>query len=128
MNDNLTLTRTTTGKFGTFGVLSWGSSPLCCTLERPWLDNQIKMSCIPPGSYKVTKYTSPKHGRCYWLHDVPGRSSILIHSGNDLSHTQGCILVGQSFCPAGIIRSRQALESLLELTPNTFTLTVKDIS
>lgn len=123
---SLTLTRCVNGKFGAFGCLTWGASPMCVTLERPWLDNQRNVSCIPAGTYRCTKYRSEKFDDCVYVHDVPGRDGILIHAGNVIADTEGCILVGKSFSPAGILKSRQALSDLLVLLPSTFNLTIKD--
>jgi len=65
------------------------------TLERPWLDNKTGVSCIPkPGTYHAILRRSPHLGITYWLHDVPDRSFILIHSGNIVAHVQGCIMLG----------------------------------
>lgn len=84
---------------------------ICKTLELPWLENKRSVSCIPEGKYRVTKEKPIPHDdpstdedesggriyRNYWhfrLHNVPGRSGILIHRGQVPSHSQGCILVG----------------------------------
>jgi hypothetical protein len=65
------------------------------TLERPWLGNQRGVSCFPtPGTYHAIIRRSPHLGITYWLHDVPDRSFILIHSGNVVAHVQGCIALG----------------------------------
>ena len=65
------------------------------TLERPWLDNKTGVSCIPsPGVYHAKLRKSPHLGITYWLHDVPDRQFILIHSGNVVAHVQGCIVLG----------------------------------
>jgi hypothetical protein len=86
---------------GTPGVLvseSFG----CRTLELPWLDNTPKRSCIPAGVYRCAVVNSPRFGRVYGVQAVPGRSHILIHSGNwagqipqRRTHVQGCILLGE---------------------------------
>ena len=62
------------------------------TLERPWLDNQPNISCIPAGHYKFTRDT---HGRFQWFMvlDVPNRTNIEFHTGTKPTHSQGCILV-----------------------------------
>jgi len=65
------------------------------TLELPWLNNQRRVSCIPEGTYKAIPHTSPKFGKTLWLQTVPGRSEILIHSGNFTRDTLGCILPGK---------------------------------
>jgi len=64
------------------------------SLELPWRDNNVRVSCIPDGTYKVIQHTSPKFGWCLWLQDVPGRSEILIHQGNYTRQIHGCILPG----------------------------------
>ncbi len=70
------------------------------TLERPWLNNKANKSCIPAGVYKaqwLERSGSGKYKRVWHLQDVPGRSGILIHSGNLVRHTLGCILPGMKF-------------------------------
>lgn len=67
----------------------------CYTLEDPWINNAPNISCIPEGQYFVKLLYSPHFGRPYpHILGVPGRSGILIHSGNTDSDTQGCVLVG----------------------------------
>lgn len=62
------------------------------TLERPWLNNQTSISCIPAGHYKFTRDT---HGRFQWFRvlDVPNRTNIEFHPGTKPEHSKGCILV-----------------------------------
>jgi hypothetical protein len=75
----------------------------CHTLELPWRDNQRSISCIPPGEYLAKTRQSPRFGLTYHVKEVPGRSYILIHSGNwagDVnkgfkSHVNGCLLLGK---------------------------------
>ncbi|MGL5785138.1 MAG: DUF5675 family protein [Alphaproteobacteria bacterium] len=100
--------RLQTGPHGTFGllVLPGLDSPIV-TAELPWRGNVRSASCIPPGTYACTRVRSPRFGRVYGLHDVPGRSAILIHRGNfagDViesalldSDSRGCILAGLRF-------------------------------
>lgn len=63
-------------------------------LELPWLDNEVRKSCIPPGTYKCVKRWSKKYAQHWHVKDVQGRTLILIHAGNFYTHTLGCILVG----------------------------------
>jgi len=100
----------------TLGVLNH-EGHLYTTLERPYLNNQRNISAIPAGLYRLTKYHSPKFGNCFWVHDVPNRSSILIHAGNHVSDTRGCILIGQGYNHDGIINSSIALKLLYINTP-----------
>lgn len=86
------------------------------TLELPYLDNKQNISCIPPATYKLIKYYSPKFGECFKLENVRNRTNILIHSGNNLLHTQGCILIGNQINNNGIVMdSKNALIKLLNL-------------
>src|SRR5690606_274250 len=65
---------------------------LCHTIELPWLDNQVRISCIPEGTYRLTKRYSEKFRHHILLNDVPGRSYILIHPANDARRElAGCI-------------------------------------
>lgn len=95
------LLRIKTGDSGTFGkLLAPGFT--CFTGELPWRDNRRKVSCIPPGTYNVALRMSPKFGRVYEIKGIPGRSYVLLHSGNfsgDVSlgytsHVEGCVLLG----------------------------------
>jgi len=65
------------------------------TLERPWLNNQVSISCIPAGIYKFKRDT---HGRFQWfrLLDVPNRTHIEMHEGTKPEHSEGCILMSKT--------------------------------
>src|SRR5690348_9902621 len=83
---------------------------ICKVLELPWKNNQRSISCFPEGEYLVT-YSEPvlqddpntevdesggRHPRPYAhyiIHDVPGRSGILVHVGTDIKDSLGCQLV-----------------------------------
>lgn len=96
----------------------------CKTLELPWRENKRQLSCIPTGKYKVTKWNSPKFGACFKIHDVEGRTNILIHAGNYKRQTLGCILVGARFKDldgdriTDITESKKTLNELLDLLPS----------
>lgn len=64
------------------------------TLERPWLDNQFSVSCIPEGEYIVER---DHYGRFqyYRLKGTEPRTSIEMHGGVYPHHSEGCILLGQ---------------------------------
>jgi hypothetical protein len=54
-------------------------------------------TAIPAGRYKVGIYFWLKHKKeVPILIDVPGFTGILIHTGTNPKHTEGCILVGQN--------------------------------
>ena len=97
---------------GTFGRLYDGAeTELCRIVERPWKENQKKISCIPVGKYKLNFYPYgkkfyPKYKKLFAkqgnergmiiLEDVPGRTHILIHRGNYPTDSWGCLLVNKS--------------------------------
>jgi len=91
-------------------------------LERPWLNNQSNISCIPAGSYKcgyLERSASGKYKGVYIIEDVHGRVGILIHNGNLVIHTHGCLLIGNrrgylSGKPA-VLSSRTALGEFMNL-------------
>jgi hypothetical protein len=66
------------------------------TLERPWLENKPCVSCIPLGDYNIEQWNSENHPKTFHVMDVENRSYILIHSGNLVKHSKGCILLGMS--------------------------------
>lgn len=72
----------------------------CVTLELPWKDNKNSISCIPAGSYKARfRYAHESPSRSYdhiHIKNVPGRTWILIHTGNYNWHVKGCVLVGSA--------------------------------
>ena len=93
----LTLQRVGSSDLGTFGVLKKGNVPFCLTLERPWKNNEVNISCIPAGTYVCKRVMSPTHGNTFEVTNVPGRTHVLFHKGNYLKNTLGCILVGEKF-------------------------------
>ena len=102
------------------------------TLELPWIFNERKISCIPTGTYLVKRHNSPKFGQCFKIQDVKGRSDILIHSGNVVGDTLGCILVGltsgsvDDSATAMIYNSRKAMTVLLTLLHHETVLHIRN--
>lgn len=91
-------------------------------IERPWLNNRQNISCIPCGVYRVdymARSSSGKYKGVYWVRDVPGRSGILIHNGNIVAHSYGCLIVGMRrgtlAGQAAVLNSRSALSSLVDV-------------
>ena len=119
------LNRIHSDSYATRGVLLAGGLPLCYTLELPWRDNARNDSCIPPGVYRLTKASSPRFAECFYVHDVPGRSGILIHPGNVLADTKGCILPGLDCTLSGVLSSRLAMARLYAKLSQDEILTVK---
>ena len=129
--ETATLTRIEQLEECTRGVLVFGDHVLF-TLEPPWLNNQVNISCIPGGDYLCEIDYSPKYGQVYHVRNVVRRSHILFHSGNSPSNTQGCILLGTCLgtlrnSPA-VLSSRQAMSELYSfISKEPFTLRVTDV-
>lgn len=114
---------------GTRGGLYLDGKFLCFTLEEPWRDNQKGVSCIPAGTYQVIRHgwedDAKTHFKKVWrLLGVPGRDAILIHAGNTLVDTEGCILVGRALTVYGIGGSQAAVQLIREKLPEIFTLEI----
>ncbi len=104
------LKRVSYSDHGTFGVLLYENIPFAVTLERPWRDNRRSESCIPTGEYSCLRCRrspdydyadSPRFGDTFQVYNVPGRSKILFHKGNTELHSDGCVLVAESFAVMG---------------------------
>ena len=76
----------------TNGILTLPDGTEYKSLERPWLNNAVGLSCIPAGHYKFKRDT---HGRFQWFRvlDVNKRTDIEMHLGTKPSHSEGCILL-----------------------------------
>lgn len=128
---NVTLRRISQTDLGTYGMLIAEDKTLCHTCEDPWENNARSVSCIPPGTYQVTKRFSPKYGQHWHVQNVPGRSLILIHNGNFTTDTEGCILVGDGFLRdrdnqiIGVANSKATMKYLRSTLPDAFTLVVE---
>ena len=99
---------------GTFGTLKYGDFT-CYTVERPWLNNQARISCVPEGTYSLVWHNGPKFGKTVALvgrtvSQYPDghseRSAILIHPANEMNDLAGCIGLGLSL---GFIRNNWAV-------------------
>ena len=62
------------------------------TLEPPDRGNEVNVSCIPEGVYKITRNRTGRF-QYYGVEDVPNRTNIEIHKGTKPSHSDGCILL-----------------------------------
>lgn len=115
------------------GYLAIGTDVLA-VLEQPWRDNERNVSCIPTGRYEcryLEKSASGRYRRVWHLQEVQGRSGILIHTGNLVRHTRGCILVGmrkgQLAGEPAVLNSRTGMERLRTIVgEQAFTLEVRD--
>ncbi len=99
---NLIITRFHSDSKHTLGILKITDSKENClqafaTLELPWRENQARISCIPAGIYRCVLRTSTKFSKHLHITDVTGRDYILMHKGNYVENTSGCILIGRWF-------------------------------
>jgi len=100
----------------------------CVTLELAENGNQHNVSCIPEGQYEVVKQYSAKRGNHFRVLNVPNRTDILIHKGNFLRDTKGCIIPGTSFIDIDddlimdVNESTRTIEKLYNILPEQFTL------
>ncbi len=113
----------------TFGMLT--GDPIqshVFTIERPWLNNQHGISCIPNGVYDVEKYISPTKGDVWLLQNVPNRSEIEIHPANFASQLEGCIAPGNAMGEIGgvpaVLGSQVTFHMLKSVLPDKFQLTI----
>ena len=106
---SLTLYRLTTSNSGTLGVLYGPNGVICKVMEPPWRNNRRNVSCIPTGVYTVNylrRSASGKYRDVYHIIGVENRGGILIHKGNLVSDTFGCLLPGMKY---GLLRRRLAV-------------------
>jgi hypothetical protein len=93
-------------------------------LELPDRGNQRKVSCIPEGIYHIEPHQSAKFGRCFHVLDVPNRDAILIHAGNTVTDTHGCLLPGIKTSPNTVGSSKKTLDTLITKAPDGFSLQI----
>ena len=96
MSEKIVLERFAYSPFGVFGKLKFPEFE-CFTVERPWLDNKPRESCIPEGEYSLQLGMYNRGGyQAYEVMNVPNRSLIKIHIGNTMDDIVGCIAPGKS--------------------------------
>lgn len=92
-------------------------------------------TAIPYGTYKVTMdVQSPKFSKrasYAWckgylprLLNVPHFDGIMIHSGNDATHTAGCILVGENRVKGQVLNSMNTLKRLYDILKGADDITI----
>ena len=84
------------------------------------------MTAIPKGTYEIDMTTvSPKFKNRAWakpyggivptLKDVPGRTRILIHPGNTVDDTDGCLLPGNNTVVGKVLNSEVRYHELMKI-------------
>lgn len=88
---------------------------------------------IPAGTYTVKLMpaeANPKHGVSWEIQNVPGRTDILFHVGNNEADSEGCILLGLGFSEyaRSITSSRVAMQRFRRFLARVteFTLVIAD--
>jgi len=83
---------------GTLGKAYINGEYFCNTLEPQYVNPGVKINgqtAIPAGEYLITMRFSPHFNRFLpCLMNVPNFSYVLLHAGNRVVDTQGCLLVG----------------------------------
>lgn len=125
---------------GTFGALLLNGKAFCVTLELPWRGNAQGVSCIPTGRYVLKRTPSPlvtditkgTWPTAFEVTGVPGRSRVLIHPGNTVHDTRGCILVARTWGKLrgdrAVLNSGDTFNEFMTVTRgvDTFPLTILD--
>ena len=125
----LTLKRLYSKPSHIIGQLGTSDTYIADTLERPWINNQENISCIPDGRYEVQMLFSEHFQRKLpHLLNVPNRTNVMIHPGNTVNDSEGCILVGKNSAPGILTNSSDISDKLnamltAELRPVWITIT-----
>lgn len=117
----LRLIRTSMQEGFTTGVLYAGEEMLAHTLEPQQRDLSAEpkvwgRTAIPAGNYRLILAPSKRFKRKMpYLMDVPRFSGVMIHCGNTVADTHGCILVGEREKHDTLKNSRSTFEKLYAL-------------
>ena len=106
----------------TVGDLEVNGKIVANTLEPKYIDLRTEAkvpshTAIPEGRYELLRQYSPKFRQMrYFLRDVPLFSGVMIHEGNYVWDTRGCILVGRRLPDMQFLAdSRKTLEKLNDM-------------
>lgn len=132
-----TLTRQKDDGKATLGTLTFSTGQVFKTIERPWLNNQRQVSCIPPGTYTCVPHgwepnATVREKKAYLLLGTEPRTAILIHPANWADQLMGCIAPGMSSGilsgkPA-VLSSQAAMAAICQIVgQNKFQLTIQGV-
>lgn len=107
---NIVIKRIYLGDNYTIGKLYVDNKYLCDTLEPSFTAGSHP--AVAYGTYLVNLVWSPKFHRYMLRIEVPCRSGILIHAGNSVDDTLGCILLGENKSVGRLHNSRKYVELL----------------
>ncbi len=114
---NLVVTRTKRTGNALFGKATIGNEFVCYTMERTAVS-------VPIGTFKGCKRFSAHLNRTVIGIDVPGRTDIEGHDANYPCQLDGCIAFGLSIDGDALDSSVVALEKVLSLLPDAFTVEI----
>jgi len=117
---------------GTLGVWKIDGRAFCWTLEPPDLNNLPNASNIPPGDYIMKRYSSEKYPDTWEITGVPNRSKVLVHAGNKIIDTKGCVLQGDTVSKLTapnreILNSGVTFRTFMQITRRQTTMPLKII-
>ena len=119
------ITRLIETKQSTIGTLKVNGIDVGFTLELPWrknlkIDDHRKASRIIAGTYLARLKVRPNNkGLAIELLNVPGRTNILIHIGNEPFDIRGCILPGKMKSSNFVGDSGTAMKNILKIINET---------
>lgn len=94
------------------GRVSIQDEYFCFCIEDAYRTTKIPgQTCIPYGIYPLGTRYSPRFSKTYnhdmiWVQNVPDFQYILIHWGNTVSDTEGCLIIGDKI---GILNQKDAV-------------------
>jgi hypothetical protein len=102
---------------GTNGKLESNGTFICYTIELPWKNNQVGVSCIPEGKYFISKRYSSKFNWHLEVMNVENRKYILFHPANHArNELRGCIAPVSTLIGSGVgLQSKLAFDALKAL-------------
>lgn len=120
-------------EYGTFGVLKLNKSVFCVTLEPRDELNAPFISSIPAQQYLCKRIMSPKFGNTWEVTNVPEREDVILHPGNLVIHTEGCIVLAEHYGKLrgnrAVLNSGKTFEKFMLSTVawNILHLTIKEV-
>ena len=94
-------------------------------------EKTLGKTAIPEGTYKVEmRYSTKFKTQMPFVQNVPHFDGIMLHVGNSVRDSRGCILIGTRTFPSVLTQSRKAVNRLILLMEEhkgeSVTLTVEN--
>lgn len=100
--------------FKTLSHIYLNNKFFCYCLELPDRGNKKEKSRIPMGKYKTKEHNSLKYKYACLIQDVKDRSYILIHEGNKIKDTNGCLLFAKKLNSEAITETNADINYILQ--------------